>query len=54
MMSMNLSDAAILNIHGSDYRCIISRIRKSESVILLQNIDLTEKVEHYKTIYCHI
>ena len=49
MMSMNLSDVAILNIHGADYRCIISGISKSEAVILLRNIDLTEKVEHYET-----
>ena len=30
MMSMNLSDIAILNIKGSDYRCIISLINKNE------------------------
>ena len=29
MMSMNLSDIAILNIKGSDYRCIISLISKN-------------------------
>ena len=29
MMSMNLSDIAILNIHGVDYRYIISGISKS-------------------------
>ena len=28
MMSINLSDIAILNIKGSYYRCIISLIRK--------------------------
>ena len=43
MMSLNLSDVAILNIKGSDYRCIISGIRKSEAVNLMQNTDLTEK-----------
>ena len=43
MMSMNLSDIAILNIKGSDYHCIISRISKSQAIKLLQNIDLTEK-----------
>ena len=31
MMSMNLSDIAILNIHGVDYRCIIKGVRKSEA-----------------------
>ena len=30
VMSMNLSDIAILNIKGSDYRCIISRINKND------------------------
>ena len=29
MMSMNLTDIAILNIKGSDYRCIISLISKN-------------------------
>ena len=43
IMSMNLNDIAILNIKGADYRCIISRISKSEAIILMQNIDLTEK-----------
>ena len=43
MMSMNLSDIAILNIHGADYHCIISRISKSEAINLMQNINLTEK-----------
>ena len=40
---MNLSDIAILNIKGSDYRCIISLISKNESVNLMKNTDLTEK-----------
>ena len=40
---MNLSDIAILNIKSVDYRCIISEISKSESIILMQNIELTEK-----------
>ena len=43
MMSMNVSDIAILNIKGSDYRCIISGISKSETINLMQNIDLTKK-----------
>ena len=41
MMSMNLSDVAILKIKNADYRCIISGIRKSEAINLLQNIDLS-------------
>ena len=47
-MSMNLSDIAILNIHGVDYCCIITGISKNEAVILLQKADLNKKVEHYK------
>ena len=48
MVSITLSDFDILNIKGSDYRCIISLIRKSEAIKLMQNADLTEKVKHYK------
>ena len=43
MMSMNLSDIAILNIKGSDYCCIISLISKTEAINLMQNADLTKK-----------
>ena len=43
MMSINLSDIAILNIKGYDYRCIISLISKTEAINLMQNADLTEK-----------
>ena len=35
MMSMNLSDSAILNIKGSDYRCIISLISKNKAINLM-------------------
>ena len=42
IMSMN-SNIAILKIKNSDYCC-----SKSEVTKLLQNNDLTEKVEHYK------
>ena len=31
MMSINVSNIAILNIKGSDYRCIISLISKNEA-----------------------
>ena len=48
MMSMNLSDIAILNIKGSDYCCIISLISKNGTVNLMQNVDLTEKSGNYK------
>ena len=51
IMCMNLNDIYISNIKGVDYRCIIRRLSKSESINLIQNIDLTEKkVEHYKKI----
>ena len=43
MTSMNLSDIVILNIKGSDYRCIISLFSKNEAINLMQNADLTEK-----------
>ena len=42
MMSMNLSDIAILNIKSSDYRCIISRISKNEAINVMQNADFTK------------
>ena len=32
MMSMNLSDIAILNIKGSNYRCVISLTSKNEAI----------------------
>ena len=47
-MSRNLSDITILNIKGSDYSCIISLISKKEAINLMQNADLTKKVEHCK------
>ena len=39
IMSINLSNIAILNIKGSDYCCIISGISKNEAI----NLFLTEK-----------
>ena len=42
LMSVNLSGIAILNIKGSDYRCIISLISKNKAKNLLQNAGLTE------------
>ena len=35
IMSMNLSNIAILNIKGSDYCCIISGISKNEAINLM-------------------
>ena len=43
MMSINLSNNAILKIKNANYRFIISGISKSKAIKLLQNIDLTEK-----------
>ena len=34
---MNLSDTAILNVKGADYRCIISGISKSEVINVMQD-----------------
>ena len=46
---MNLSNIAILNIKGSDYRCTISLISKNEAIKLMQNANLTKKkAEYYK------
>ena len=45
---MNLSDIAILNIKCSDSHCIISLISKNEAINLMQNADLTKRMEHYK------
>ena len=42
-MSMNFSKVAILNIKGADYCCIISGIRKSQGINLIQNICLNKK-----------
>ena len=43
MMFMNFSNIAILNIKGSNYRCIISLISKNEAINVMQKADLTEK-----------
>ena len=43
MMSMNLSDIAILNFKGFYYRCIVNLICKKEAINLMKKADLTEK-----------
>ena len=43
MMSINLSNIAILSIKGSDYRCIINLISTNKAINLMQNANLTEK-----------
>ena len=50
MMSVKLSEIAILKIKSSDYRCIISLISKNEAIKLLQNADLTEKSGTFKKL----
>ena len=40
---MNLSDIAIIKIEGADFHRIISGSSKSETINLIQNIDLTKK-----------
>ena len=42
MMSMNISDIAILNITSSDYWFIVTLISKNEVINLMQNVDLTK------------
>ena len=49
MMSINLSDIAILNIKGSDYHCIISLISKMRLSNWCKTLIWPEKVKHYKT-----
>ena len=49
MISLCLSNIAILNIKGTDYCCIISRISKSEPINVMQNADLTGKSGTLKT-----
>ena len=57
MMSMSLSDIAILNINSAYYCCTISGISKKEAITLMQNPDLTEKkqniIKHKKIIFMY-
>ena len=50
MMSINLKDICNLNIYRVNFFCIINGASKSEAISLLQNIDLSEKVEHQKIV----
>ena len=43
MMSLNLSNIVILNLKSTDYCCIISGSSKSETINIMQNVDLNEK-----------
>ena len=54
LMSLDLSNIGILNIHGSGYCCIISDISKSEAINLIQNTEFTEKsgtLQNIKTYF---
>ena len=42
LMSVNFNNIAILNISGIDYCCIIDSIIKSNTINLLQNVDLSD------------
>ena len=44
MVSVNLRDVAVLNIHSADNCCIISGISKSGAINLMQNIDLAKRI----------
>ena len=48
MMSIKLTDITILNIKGSNYRCIISLISKNKTINPMQNADFIKKAEHCK------
>ena len=45
MMSISLSDIAILNINSYDYCCITSLISKKKAINIMQNADFTRKSE---------
>ena len=45
MMSIKLSDIAILNNKGCYFYCIICLISKNEAIKLMQDAALTEKTE---------
>ena len=57
MVSISLSNIALLNIKGSDYCCINGGISKSEAINLMKNINLTTKKQNiikYKNLLSHI
>ena len=43
LLSVNLSNIAILSVKGSDCYCIISLISKNKGINLMQNADLTKE-----------
>ena len=50
MMSMNLSNIAILNIHGIDYRCITNENSNTEAINLRRSTDLNKKIRTLQNI----
>ena len=53
-MSINLNSVAVLNIHGSDYHCMIVGITKDEAINLLKDTNMAEKSEtlqNYKIFF---
>ena len=44
MLSVNISDIAIITVKNVDYRCIIHNISKSEAINLLKNSVLEDRV----------
>ena len=56
IMSLNLSNIAVLKIHSIDYDCSIARISKSDAINLIQNIDLSKKwnIMKHKKLLSHI
>ena len=56
-MDVNLTNIALLIIKKANYCCIISGISKSETINVLQNIDLTGKkrnIINYKNFPSHM
>ena len=47
MVSMNLSDIAILNIKNADYCCIISKISKTEAIQLKKHSIIKHKIYYH-------
>ena len=51
MMSIDLNNIIILNIHGTDYRCITDGITKSEAVNLLRKMHKDVKIYKENTTF---
>ena len=43
MLSVNISDIAIITVKNVDYRCIIHNISKSEAINLIKNYVLEDR-----------